>query len=76
MRRVPQSVIHIFTAFQAVCLAILWIVKASAVGILFPVFIALLVPVRMLAGKYFSDQHLQALDSQEAPEDETTHYSG
>ncbi|MEC7566296.1 MAG: PTS sugar transporter subunit IIA [Planctomycetota bacterium] len=76
MRRVPQSVIHIFTAFQAVCLGILWIVKASALGILFPVFIALLVPVRMLAGKYFSDQHLQALDSQEAPEDETTHYSG
>lgn len=76
LRRVPQKVIHAFTAFQAVCLAVLWIVKVSALGILFPLFIALLVPMRMLAGKFIKEEYLEALDADEVPEDETTQHSG
>ena len=57
------------------CLAILWIVKSSVIGILFPIFIALLVPIRMLAAKYFSAEHLAALDADEEPEEEETHWS-
>ncbi len=77
LRRVPHSVIHLFTAFQAACLAVLWIVKKDEdLGILFPLFIAILVPIRMLAGKFFKEEHLQALDAEEIPEDETTQHSG
>jgi hypothetical protein len=76
LRRVPHSVIHLFTAFQAACLAVLWIVKVSALGILFPLFIAMLVPMRMLAGRFIKEEHLQALDAEELPEDETTQHSG
>ena len=48
----------------------------SALGILFPLFIAVLVPMRMLAGKFIKEEHLQALDADEIPEDETTQHSG
>ncbi len=76
MRRVPRKVIHIFTLLQLVCLAVLWVVKSSVLGILFPIFIAFLVPVRILAGKYFSAEHLTALDAEEEPEEEETHWAG
>nr|MBC8437551.1 HCO3- transporter [Planctomycetota bacterium] len=76
LRRVPRSVIHLFTAFQALCLVVLWIVKVSALGILFPLFIAILVPMRMLAGRFIEEEQLQVLDAQEAPEDESTHHTG
>ena len=76
IRRVPRWTIHAFTLLQLVCLGVLWFVKSSAIGILFPVFIALLVPVRLLAGKYFSAEQLAALDAEEEPEDEGTHWAG
>lgn len=75
IRRVPRSVIHKFTAMQTACLAVLWVVKSSAIGILFPVFIALLVPVRMLARRFFSAEHLAALDAEEIPEEEASHWT-
>jgi mannitol/fructose-specific phosphotransferase system IIA component (Ntr-type) len=75
LRRVPQKVVHTFTAFQAGCLAVLWIVKAGSLGILFPLFIAILVPMRMLAGKFIKKEYLDALDADEIPEEESDHYS-
>jgi mannitol/fructose-specific phosphotransferase system IIA component (Ntr-type) len=75
IRRVPSRTIHAFTALQFSCLAILWIVKSSSIGILFPIFIALLVPVRMIASMFFSAEHLAALDADEEPEEEETHWS-
>ncbi|WP_298859212.1 PTS sugar transporter subunit IIA [uncultured Gimesia sp.] len=54
IRQVPRWTIHAFTLLQLICLAILWFVKSSALGILFPIFIALLVPTRIIAGRYFS----------------------
>lgn len=76
IRRVPHRVIHAFTFLQLACLAVLWAVKGSALGILFPIFIALLVPVRLLAGRFFVPEHLAALDAEEEPEEEETHWTG
>jgi mannitol/fructose-specific phosphotransferase system IIA component (Ntr-type) len=75
IRRVPRWTIHAFTAIQLACLAILWFVKGSSVGILFPVFIALLVPVRLLAGRFFAPEDLAALDAEEEPDEEATHWA-
>ena len=75
IRRVPRWTIHAFTALQLVCLGVLWFVKGSELGILFPIFIALLVPVRLLAGRIFATEHLAALDSDEEPEEEETHWA-
>lgn len=75
IRRVPNLKIHLFTALQLACLSVLWVVKSSTIGILFPVFIALLVPVRQLAGRFFSAEHLAALDAEEEPEEESTHWA-
>jgi len=78
IRRVPMRVIHAFTALQLACLAVLWLVKTGppAVAILFPLFIALLVPVRLAANHLFAPQHLAALDAEEDPEEEETHWGG
>lgn len=75
IRRVPHWTIHKFTLLQVICLSILWTVKVSAAGILFPLFIALLVPVRLLAGRFFRPEHLAALDAEEEPEEEETHWA-
>lgn len=75
IRRVPRRTIHAFTLLQVVCLGILWFVKSSSIGILFPVFIGLLVPVRLFAGRFFSAEDLAALDAEEEPEDESTHWA-
>lgn len=74
IRRVPRRTIHIFTIIQMACFAVLWVVKESPLGILFPLFIALLVPVRLLLGRYFAPEHLAALDADELPEEEETHW--
>lgn len=39
--------------------------KASIFGILFPVLIALLVPLRLMLNKFFDRGHLAALDADE-----------
>ena len=44
IRKVPIQVIHRFTALQLVSLVTLWVVKVSLTAILFPLFIALLIP--------------------------------
>jgi len=70
LRVVPTRTIHAFTTIQGGCLTVLWVVKTSTIGILFPLFIALLVPVRMLMGRYFNHEHLALLDAEEHPEEE------
>jgi hypothetical protein len=78
IRRVPLRVIHAFTAVQLACLVVLWMVKTGppAVAILFPLFIALLVPVRLVANRLFAPEHLAALDAEEEPEQEETDWGG
>lgn len=76
VRRVPPRVIHGFTVVQVVCLGVLWFVKSSAIGILFPVFIALLVPVRALLARFIAPAHIAALDADEAPSDVEDEFAG
>jgi hypothetical protein len=75
IRRVPRWTIHAFTVLQLVCLGVLWVVKSSKLGILFPVFIATLVPVRILADRFFAAEYLAALDAEEEPVEEETHWA-
>jgi len=75
LRRVPIETVHKYTLLQLVSLAVLWIVKASFLGLLFPLFIAGLIPVRLLAGRFFSANDLAALDADEVPEEEEAHWA-
>lgn len=70
LRAVPLSRVHVFTAIQMLALIVLWVVKTSALGILFPLFIGLLVPVRMVMARFFKQEHLALLDAEETPEEE------
>lgn len=63
VRQVPMRQIHLFTAIQLGGLVVLWIVKASALALVFPLFIVLLVPLRFALDRYFEARHLEALDS-------------
>ena len=70
VRRVSRMVLHTFTLIQVVCLIVLWTVKSSALGVLFPLCIALLVPIRRNLGRIFSQKDLAFLDADEEPEEE------
>nr|CRL71052.1 hypothetical protein CPGR_00599 [Mycolicibacter nonchromogenicus] len=48
---------------------VLWILKSSPAGILFPLFIAMLVPLRLLLNRWFQPEHLVWLDADEEPDD-------
>ena len=77
IRRVPIRVIHLYTFLQFVCLGVLCVINVSrseTVRIIFPVFIALLVPVRALAARLFNKEHLAVLDADEVPEQEESHW--
>ncbi|MEZ4332263.1 MAG: sodium bicarbonate transporter family protein [Myxococcota bacterium] len=65
VRRVPVARIHLFTAVQVIALVALWLLKASALGILFPILIALLVPLRRALARWFPTRELEALDPDE-----------
>ena len=67
---VPLKTIHQYTLLQLICLLVLGFVELSPLGILFPIFVLLLVPIRFLAARFFSEEHLAALDSEEEPEEE------
>jgi hypothetical protein len=68
MGKVPIPVIHAFTAIQVACLAALWVLKSSPLGLLFPVLIGMLVPIRKMLDRFFKPQHLAALDAEEEAE--------
>jgi hypothetical protein len=70
IRRVSRRVLHTFTLIQVVCLIVLWTVKSSPVGVLFPLCIALLVPIRRSLARFFSQKDLAFLDADEEPEEE------
>lgn len=79
IRRAPIKIIHLFTGIQFASLALLWMVKESSepiIKMLFPLFIAMLVPVRWAMGMWFKKEHLEALDADEEPDEEDTHWAG
>lgn len=77
IRRVPIRATHMYTLLQLVCLVVLCAInvsKSEPIRILFPIFIALLVPVRFLAGRSFRQEDLAVLDAEEDPEEEESHW--
>jgi hypothetical protein len=70
VRRVSRTVLHSFTLIQVACLSALWFVKESPYGVLFPLCIAMLVPIRRGLGRVFSQKDLAFLDADENPEEE------
>ena len=72
LRTVPVRTVHGYTGVQAVCLGLLWAVKTSVLAVLFPLILALLVPLRLfILSRLFEERHLAALDAEETPADET-----
>ncbi len=63
---VPADVIARFTGVQIVCLAGLWILQISPAGVLLPLAVVLLVPVRRLLNAWFLPEHLAILDGDQA----------
>ena len=70
LRAVPVSRVHLYTLVQTISLTVLWIIKTSALALLFPLFIAILVPIRMLLNRFFDHTHLALLDAEEEPDEE------
>lgn len=66
VRRVRHAKIHAFTAIQAAALGLLWVLKSSPIGILFPLLIGALVPLRLWLTRLFTPRELQALDADES----------
>uniref|UniRef100_A0A8C8ISB6 Anion exchange protein n=1 Tax=Oncorhynchus tshawytscha TaxID=74940 RepID=A0A8C8ISB6_ONCTS len=62
LRHVPQRRIHLFTFIQALCLALLWVLKSTVAAIIFPVMILALVAVRRAMDYIFSQHDLSYLD--------------
>uniref|UniRef100_A0A4W6FQR1 Anion exchange protein n=1 Tax=Lates calcarifer TaxID=8187 RepID=A0A4W6FQR1_LATCA len=62
LRHVPLRKVHLFTFFQIVCLALLWILKSTVAAIIFPVMILALVAVRKAMDYIFSQHDLSFLD--------------
>ncbi|XP_012708464.2 electrogenic sodium bicarbonate cotransporter 1 isoform X5 [Fundulus heteroclitus] len=62
LRHVPQRRIHLFTFIQALCLALLWVLKSTVAAIIFPVMILALVAVRKAMDYVFSQHDLSYLD--------------
>ncbi|XP_049619007.1 solute carrier family 4 member 4a isoform X5 [Syngnathus scovelli] len=62
LRHVPLRKVHLFTFIQALCLALLWILKSTVAAIIFPVMILALVAVRKAMDYMFSQHDLSFLD--------------
>uniref|UniRef100_A0A672FZ13 Anion exchange protein n=1 Tax=Salarias fasciatus TaxID=181472 RepID=A0A672FZ13_SALFA len=62
LRYVPLWKVHIFTLVQLTCLVLLWIIKASAAAVVFPMMVLALVFVRKLLDLIFTKRELSWLD--------------
>ena len=70
---VPKKWIHRFTVLQLLCFVVLWLLKASRFGILFPLMIAALVPINMLIARYIPGPYMDALVAEESHHDDEKH---
>uniref|UniRef100_A0A8R1I2N9 Anion exchange protein n=1 Tax=Caenorhabditis japonica TaxID=281687 RepID=A0A8R1I2N9_CAEJA len=63
IRHVPIRKIHLFTAFQIGCLALLWVIKSiKSTSILFPIMLVVMVAIRKGMEKAFTTTDLKYLD--------------
>lgn len=66
VRRVRTVKMHLFTVIQVVLVAILWTVKSTIAAIAFPLFVFLMVPLRLkLMPRIFTHEELEVLDKEE-----------
>lgn len=73
LRKVPTKTVHIFTAIQFGCLALLCGVQYSQLALFFPLLLALLVPIRIFLSRLLDADHVAILDAEETVEDELDH---
>ncbi|XP_041924344.1 anion exchange protein 2b isoform X1 [Alosa sapidissima] len=67
VRKVRTLRMHLFTAVQVVCLAVLWAVMSTAASLAFPFVLILTVPVKMfLLPRIFTAREMQCLDADDA----------
>ncbi|XP_075890336.1 solute carrier family 4 member 1b (Diego blood group) isoform X1 [Nelusetta ayraudi] len=65
--RVSTGRMHLFTAIQVVCLAVLWIVKSSPASLALPFILILTIPLRMcMTGRLFTELEMKCLDADDA----------
>uniref|UniRef100_A0A665WJW4 Anion exchange protein n=1 Tax=Echeneis naucrates TaxID=173247 RepID=A0A665WJW4_ECHNA len=65
--RVSTGRMHLFTAIQIACLALLWLVKSSPVSLALPFIIILTIPLRMfMTGRLFTELEMKCLDADDA----------
>jgi len=65
VRNVPLSRVHGFTFVQVCCVAVIWGVRSTDLCLMFPILIAMVMPLRLLLSKFdgmFTKQQLQLLD--------------
>jgi hypothetical protein len=70
LKIVPAKQVHKFTLIQFICFIVLWVLKTSKVGIIFPLMIAALVPIRIFASRFFKKEHVEALTAEDMEEEE------
>ncbi|XP_051970902.1 anion exchange protein 2-like isoform X3 [Xyrauchen texanus] len=67
VRKVRTLRMHLFTAVQVVCLAVLWVVMSTVASLAFPFVLIMTVPVKMfLLPRIFSAREMQCLDADDA----------
>lgn len=65
--KVSTGRMHLFTAIQIVCLAVLWIVKSSPASLALPFILILTIPLRMvMTGRLFTELEMKCLDADDA----------
>ncbi|XP_034173081.1 na[+]-driven anion exchanger 1 isoform X10 [Osmia lignaria lignaria] len=63
LRQVPLKRVHVFTAIQLTCLAVLWIIKSfSSTSILFPLMLVVMIGIRKSLDLLFTQRELKILD--------------
>ncbi|XP_061562535.1 solute carrier family 4 member 1b (Diego blood group) isoform X1 [Phycodurus eques] len=65
--KVSTGKMHLFTAIQIVCLALLWIIKSSPASLALPFILILTIPLRMvMTGRLFTELEMKCLDADDA----------
>lgn len=60
--QVSTGRMHLFTAIQIVCLALLWIVKSSPASLALPFVLILTIPLRMfMTGRLFTELEMKCV---------------
>ncbi|KAG7265757.1 hypothetical protein CRUP_024339 [Coryphaenoides rupestris] len=62
LRYVPLWKVHVFTLVQLTCLVLLWVIKATAAAVVFPMMVLALVFIRKLLDFFFTKRELSWLD--------------